>query len=145
MSHREAQHELEFAPVPGCRNSDLREGAQICNVKIALGCSPIPPRDAGAVHREDDRQPLEADFLEDLIVGPLEERGVDRHHWLYPAGREPRRERHGMLLRDADIEEPVGETIGEPVEPGPLCHRGHHGHDAGITLRQLNHRVSEDL
>ena len=65
---------------------------------------------AGAVQREDDRQVLQGDFLEDLVERALQERRVDvddrPHAGLGHAGGEG----DGVRFADADVEEAVGKV-----------------------------------
>ena len=42
--------------------------------------------------------------MDDLVVGALEERGVDRRNRLAALKREPGGEQDGLLLGDADVE-----------------------------------------
>ena len=85
---------------------------------------PVGADQPGAVEAEDDRQVLERDLLEDLVVRPLEERAVDVDDrpgaGLGHAGGEG----DGVALADADVEELAGEGLADPLELVPLAHRG---------------------
>ena len=78
----------------------------------------------GAVHREHDVQLLQADVVDDLVVGALQERRVDRRDRLAPLEREPGGEQHRLLLGDPDVEVAVGQLALEDVQPGAGVHRG---------------------
>ena len=64
---------------------------------------------AGPVEDERDAAPVQRDVHEHLVEGPVEERRVDRDHRVQPAHRQPGRRGGGVLLGDADVEDPVGE------------------------------------
>ena len=59
--------------------------------------------DAAAVEREDDRQVLQRDVVDQLVVGALQEGGIDRDDRLEPFAGQAGGEGHRMLLGDADI------------------------------------------
>ena len=79
---------------------------------------PSSPTRPGAVHREDDRQPLQADVVDDLVVGALQEGRVDRGDRARALEREPGGEQHRLLLGDADVEVALGHRRLEDVEAG---------------------------
>ena len=95
---------------------------------------PVGADQPGAVEREDDRQVLERDFLEDLVERALEERAVDvddrPRAGLGHAGGEG----DGVALADADVEEPVGEVVADLLELVPLAHRGGQDGDLRVAL-----------
>ena len=59
-----------------------------------------------------------------LVEGAREERRVDRDDRLEAAHGHARRRGDGVLLGDADVEEPVGEALLEAEQPGGPGHRG---------------------
>ena len=63
----------------------------------------------GPVDGDQHRLVVLADVVDRLVEGPLEERRVERDDRSHAAHREPGRERHRVLLGDADVEEPVRE------------------------------------
>ena len=85
---------------------------------------PSGPTTPGAVQEHRHRQVLERDFLEDLVVAPLQERAVDIDDRPQPglghAGR------HGDRVRfaNADVEEAVGELVADRLEHVALAHGG---------------------
>ena len=90
---------------------------------------------AGAVEREAHRQALDRDVVHDLVVGALQEGRVDRGERLVALGREPGRERHRMLLGDADVEGAVGKRLAENVDAGAGRHGGGDRDDAVVLVR----------
>ena len=78
---------------------------------------PVSANEARTIEREADRQFLNRHVVHDLVVGALQEGGVDGNERLEAFRGQPRRERHGVLLGDADIERPVGKGLAEEIEP----------------------------
>ncbi len=70
---------------------------------------PVVTGDAGPVEGEDHGKAVQPDIEIGLVEGAAEEGGVDGHHRLRPAMAMPGRGRHGVLLGDTHVEEPVGE------------------------------------
>ncbi len=101
--------------------------------------------DAGAVDREHDRQVLQRNVVNQLVVGALEERRVDRDHRPHPLAREARRERDGVLLGDAHVEVAVGKRLREPYEPRAFAHRRRDGDEALVARRHVAEPVAEHL
>ena len=76
----------------------------------------VAARDAGPVEDEGDAGPVQGAVHEELVEGAVEERRVDGDDRVQPGEGEPGRHGHGVLLGDADVEDPVGVGGGEPVE-----------------------------
>ncbi len=83
--------------------------------------------------------------MENLVVGPLHEGGVDGHDGDDPLRRHPRGEGHPVLLRDPHVEEALGEHLRVGVEPRPAAHGRRDGHDLRVRPGELDHRPAEDL
>ena len=101
--------------------------------------------EAGAVDGEDHRQALQADVLDEHVVGALQEGGVDGDHRPHAADGEAGGEDGGVLLGDADVVEALGEAPLELLEAGALRHGGRDRHDARIGLGQAHQRLAERL
>ena len=71
-----------------------------------------------------------ADVVDDLVEGALEERRVERHERALAGEGEARRQRHGVLLGDADIEGALGIALAEGGHTGARRHARGDGHDA---------------
>jgi hypothetical protein len=99
--------------------------------------------DAGPVEDEDDRQVHQADIVIDLVVGPLEEGRVDGHDRLEAGEGQARGEAHGMLLGDADVEEAVGQLLGELPQARALAHGRGDGQDLRFAPGDLDHGLAE--
>ena len=65
----------------------------------------------GAVDGKQHRQLLNSHIVDHLIVGSLQEGGVDGHHWFVVANRQSGGEGDCMLLGDGDIKVLIGEFL----------------------------------
>ena len=99
----------------------------------------------GAVHREDHVELLQADVVDDLVVGPLQEGRVDRHDRLDPLEGEPRGEQHRLLLGDADVEVAVGHRLLQDRQAGARVHRRRDADHALVPFAFLHEGVAEHL
>ena len=90
---------------------------------------------AGAVDREAHRQALDRHVVDDLVIAALQEGRIDRAERLVAFGRKTGRERHRMLLGDADVEGAVGEGLVEDVDAGARRHRRGDADDLVVLLR----------
>ena len=105
--------------------------------------APVVSNKAGAVDREDHFLVLHGDVVDDLVVGPLQERRVDGEDRDEPALGHAAGEGHRELLRDAAVEEPVREPFRELLEAGTEGHGGRDGDDVRILFREGAERFSE--
>ena len=64
----------------------------------------IAADDARAIEREQHRQVLQRDVVDELVVGALQEGGIDGDDGAQAFAGEARRERHGVLFGDGDVE-----------------------------------------
>ena len=123
----------------------VRQAAQVREVERADVRRAVGADDAGAVDREHDRQVLQHDVVDQLVVRALQERRVDRDHRLHAFARESRGERHRVLLGDADVEIAIREFLREAHEPRAFAHRRRDADDARIARRHVAQPVAEDL
>ena len=70
---------------------------------------------------------LYGEIVEDLVVSSLSEGRVERRDRVKSSPGEPRRERHCVLLGDADVKESVGELFLEAGQPRAVLHCGGDG------------------
>ena len=80
-----------------------------------------------------------------LIIGALEEGGVDRREGTHAFRREARGEGHRVLLGNANVEGAGGVRLGELVHAGARRHRGGDRADPIIGVRQLRQRLAEHV
>ena len=83
------------------------------NIEYALVGLAVCPHQSRPIHGKENRQAREADIVDNLIVGPLQESGVDSHHGTIAGAGHSRGKGDGMLLGDAHIKEAAGESLGK--------------------------------
>ena len=81
--------------------------------------------------------------MDDLVVGPLHEGGIDRHDGDESLGGKPRGEGHAVLLSHPHIVETVGKFSGETVQPRPFGHRRRNRDDPLVLTGQRHDRLAE--
>src|SRR5213078_1073101 len=99
--------------------------------------------DPAAVHREDHRKVLHGDVVDDLIEAALQKSGIDRDDRHDPLGREPGRERDGVLLADANVEKTLRKLFEEREQAGAAGHRSGDRDRALVRLQDLADRICE--
>src|SRR3712207_4140915 len=100
---------------------------------------------ARAVDGERYREALQADVMNDLIVGSLQERRVDADDGAHSLRGETRGEGDRMLLADPYVEEAIRIDRLELGERGSGRHRRRDGDDPRIVLRELDDGLGEDV
>src|SRR5579884_4020612 len=103
----------------------------------------ICTNDSRAVQRKRDRQPHEAGIVNHLVVCPLEKGGVNCNHRAQSFASQAAGEGHGVLFRDADVEEAFREALRKLHKACALSHGGGDGYDSPVFLCQLAHRLAE--
>src|SRR5688500_5085065 len=79
--------------------------------------------DTCAVQRERHVQILQTHSMYQLIEPSLQERRVDRGYRFETLARHARRERHCMLLGDADVKSAIGKLLEYSIYTGAVGHR----------------------
>ncbi len=107
--------------------------------------APSAPTMPRAVDGEHDGKVLQRDVVDQLVVRALEERRVDGDDGFHSVAREPRRERHRVLLGDADVEVARRIFLREAHEARAFAHRRRDRHEAVVARRHVAQPVAEDL
>ena len=123
VAQRGVEHVHQHSLVARGHEDDVGQAAQVGDVEHAVVGRPVIADQARTVHREHDVQLLEADVVHDLVIGALQEGGVDGRDRLTALERQPGREQHRLLLGDPDVVVAVGQLALENVEPGAGVHR----------------------
>merc|ERR1719359_535192 len=87
---------------------------------------------------------LAHDVMDQLIIASLHERRINAAEGLEALDRETRRERHGVLLRDAHVVRPLREPPPEDVHARAAGHRRRDADDVAIGLGDSTELVGED-
>ena len=104
MRGRGVQHLPAFVLVGRRHDREVRNAAQERIVVAALVRGAVAADESGAIQREHHGQVLQRHVVDQLVVGALQERGVDSDHRLPALAGEAGRERDGMLFGDGDVE-----------------------------------------
>ena len=113
--HREFQHvgQLPFV----FRGADIHiwDPGEIGKVKDPLMGLPVASHKPRPVHGKHYGQVLKADVVKDLVIGPLQKGGINRHNGPQAPRRKPCGKSHRMFLRDPHIEKAIRIHIVEPL------------------------------
>ena len=131
--------------VGGGHDDEARQAAEIGEVEGAGVGRAVGADQAGAVHGEAHRQPLDRDVVHHLVVGALQEGRVDRAERLVAFGRKPGGEGHRVLLGDADVEGALREDLLEQIDAGAGRHGGGDADDLVVLLGFLDQALAEHL
>src|SRR5438105_9133453 len=100
---------------------------------------------ARSIDRETDRQALDGDVVDHLIIGTLQEGGIDRCEGSETFGGETSGKCHRMLLGDADIEAAAGKLLREKIEAGAGRHCARDRDDLVVFARLFYQALAENL
>ena len=97
----------------------------------------VRTRQAGAIEAKSNRQVLKGHLLEELIVGSLQERGINRDDRPNAGFRKPGCESNRMRFTNARVEEALGKVGSHFFELVPLAHRRRDDRDPGVIRHRL--------
>ena len=137
-------HVAQFGFVGGGHLHDARNGAEIGGVVIAGMGGAIGPDITGPIDGKAHRQVLDRHVMHDLIIGALQEGGIDGAERAHALAGEARRKGDGVLFGNAHVKAAAGEEFGEFIEAGARGHGGIDGDNARIVLGFLDQRLGKD-
>ena len=144
-AQRRVQHVGEFILILGLHQRDVRHAPQVGDVEETVVRRAIARRNAGAVHAERHRQALQADVMDDHVVGALQESGVNRADRPEVARGQAGGEEGRVFLGDADVVILTRQRLLELVKPGTGGHRGGDADNLGIGLGLTDQQSAEDI
>ena len=100
---------------------------------------------SGPVDGQHHVQPKQSDVLHDLVIAPLKEGGIQRHHGNHALLRQASGHGNGVLFSDAHIKGPFGKTPLEIQNAGASGHGRGNGTDPVILLRQFFQALAEGI
>jgi hypothetical protein len=145
LPERREQHLAALVLVGRRHHGHVRDAAQVRQVERAVMRRAVGPDQAAAIEREHDRQVLQGNVVDQLVVGALQERRVDRDDRLHAVAGEAGRERHRVLFCDAHVEVALRVLLLEAHQPGTLAHRGSDPDETLVGGRHVAQPVAEDL
>ncbi|GCD76490.1 hypothetical protein NBRC3299_2782 [Acetobacter pasteurianus NBRC 3299] len=133
-------HVQQFHLIRWGHNGHARQAAQIGNVKRASMSGAIGSHQTSAVNGKAHGQLLQHHIVHHLIIGALEEGGINGAERAQPFRSHTCGKGDGMLLGNAHIKKPVRICFGEGIQPRARRHGGGDGGNlvvGGGTAREL--------
>ena len=94
----------------------------------------VGANDAGPIQHKGDRQVLDADVVNQLVVGTLQEGAVNSHDGLEPFAGHASRHGDGVLLGDAHIKILIGKSLLQQIKSGAGGHGSGDAHHGGVLF-----------
>ncbi len=139
------EHRRHVGGVARGHHHQVRHRPQIGQVEHAVVRGAVGADQPGAIEQQRDRQVLQRDFLENLIVAALHEGAVDGDHRPQAGLGQSGGERHRVRFADAHVEELVGKLVADRFEHGALAHGGGDRHDSLVGSHLLEDRVAHQF
>ncbi len=140
-----AQKLTAFLFIGRTGDGEIRDAAQIGDVICAGMGRAIGAHQPGPVEREHHRQLLDRHIVDQLVVGALQKRGIDRHHRLETFAGKASGEGDGMLFGNSDVEIPLRKTLLELHQSRALAHRRRDADQALVVFGHIAQPLAEDL
>ena len=120
-------------------DGDARNAGKHCDVKQPLMGFPIVADNPRPVDSNNHMLLFDGEVVNNLIITPLQEGGVNRKHWDHSICGKSTCEGDRMRLGDPHIKETpfLSERMGKMIEPGAVLHRRRNGTDPFILLAKL--------
>ena len=106
---------------------------------------PVASHKPCPVHRKEHRQVLDTDIVQDLVIGSLQEGGIDSHHGPEPGRSHACRGRDCMGLRDSHVKKAVRKLLSKGSQPRTVRHGGSNRHQFRMLLPQLTELPGEHI
>ena len=126
-------------------HADIGNATQVGDVVRTGVGGAIGPHQAGPVQSKHHGQVLDSHVMNQLVVGPLQEGGVNRHHWFEPLAGQPSGESDGMLLGNADIKIALRKAALKLHHAGALSHGRCDAHQARVIQRHVAQPLAKHL
>ena len=139
------QHLAALVFIAWRHNNHVRDAAQIGEIERPLVRLPVGANDACTVDRKQDRQLLNRHVVNHLIVGALQESGVDRYDRFVAANRQPGGEGDRMLLGDRHVKVLIRILFRKLDHAGAFAHRGGNRHQLAVFGCGFTQPVAEDF
>ena len=139
------QHPLEFRLILGRHHREVGDGSHVADVVLTLVRRSIGTDDAGPIEHEGHRQVLDADVVDELVVGALQEGAVDGHNRPQTFTGHTCRQGDRVLFGDADIHVLLGNSFLQQIQAGSSGHGGGDAHHAAVLFAELDQGLAEHL
>ncbi|CAI8165577.1 MAG: Uncharacterised protein [Synechococcus sp. CC9902] len=139
------EHALQLRFVLGSHHCEVGNGSHVADVVLALVGGAIGTDDAGTIQNKGDGKLLNADVMNQLIEGALQEGAVDRHHRLEPFAGHASREGHCVLLSDSHIHVLGRYGFLQKIETRTRRHRSGDADNPAVLLTEFDQGLTEHL
>ena len=123
------------------RDAHLAEEGRVKNALMRLT---VAGHKTGAVDGEDDVLPQQVHIVDDLVVGALQEGGVDADHRQHPLAGKACRKGDSVLLSHAHIKKAVAVGVGEELQACAVLHGSGDGADLSVRIPLFVQQIAED-
>ena len=138
-------HVDQFGLVGRCHHREAREVGQVGDVECARMGRSVGAHKAGAINGKTDRQTLQGDIMDDLVIGALQKGRIDRAERFHSRRCQSGGKGHAMLFGNTHIEHPLGMSLCKHIETGSRCHRRGDGDDSAVPAGFFGQRVGKYL
>ena len=144
VDHR-PEHIDELVFVFGLHVDEIGDVAEVPDIEEAVVGGAVVAAEATAIHAEGDIEALEGHVVDDHVVRPLHESGVDGEERFEALGGEAAGEEGGVFFGDADIIIFVGMFGGEVNEAGACGHGAGDGAEFVIGVGEFGEGMAEEF
>ena len=137
------EHVPQLLEAGGTKNGKARDLREEQRVKAAVMGLAVGAHQSGSVHPQHHMELLEGDVVDQFIIAPLQEGGVDGKHRQHPALGKACRHGHTVSFRDSYVKEPFRELPGEPGKPRAVRHGGGNGTHPPVLCSAGSKRIAE--
>lgn len=124
------------------RDADLAEEG--CIIDALMGLAVCRDK-AGAVDGKDHILLQQVDVVDDLVIGALQEGGVDAHHRQHSLTGKTGRKGDSMLLRHAHIKKALRVTMGKELQSGTVLHGSGDRAELRVLCSLLHQQFAETV
>ena len=145
MVDRGSEHMLQLVFVLRGHDHHIGYGSHVGEIKGTVMGGPVGSHQTSSVQGKNHVEVLETDVMKDLIIGPLQEGGIDGHH-----GNESLRghaccKGHRVLLCEADIVNSVGYFLRHLIQTSSTPHGRRNPDDFWVFFCQLDQGATKNL
>ena len=143
--HRGVEHLAAFVFVRRGHYRHIGNATQVTQIKAARMGRAIGSHQPGAVNRQHDRQILQGDIVNQLVIGALQKRRINRHYRFVAIARQTGSKGQRVLFGDADVKIAVGKFLGETYQARTLAHRRGNADQPRFDSGHVTQPVAEHL
>ena len=137
-------HMFQLRLIGGGHHDHIWQVGHIGNVKAARMGGPVAADQTCAVYGKAHGQPLKRHIMHNLIITPLQKRGIHRAKRFHATGSQCRTECDAMLLSNCHVKTAAWVALGKEIEPRAIWHRSSHSHNLVILRRKLGQGLTKD-